>query len=76
MDPRSVRQVVRKYKINWKTGTGDRPVSEAFDTFEAAKVRGRELVARHRSLMAAVWDEEKTRQVVTPAEFRQWCSAP
>jgi hypothetical protein len=76
MDRHELRQVVRKYKINWKTGTGRNIVSEAFDTFEGAKARGRELLVRHDNLIASVWDEEETWQVVTPARFREWCMMP
>ncbi len=50
-------------------------VSEAFGSFEATKRRGRDLLAQHEGLVASVWNDDETWQVVTPAGFHEWCTS-
>ena len=63
-----------RYKLKWRAA-GEGPLSpEVFNSVEDARKRGRELIARyHRQLVADVWNEDETWQVVTPAGFEDWC---
>ncbi len=75
MDPHEAERAPSRYKINWRTQGAAMIVSEAFGSFEAAKRRGRDLLAQHEGLVASVWNDDETWQVVTPAGFHEWCTS-
>ena len=64
-----------RYKIKWKVGAA--PITpELFDTFDEAKRRGGELLGLYlHQLIADVWNQDGTRQIVSPPAFEEWCKS-
>jgi hypothetical protein len=65
-----------RYKVKWKSGDEGPLAPELFDTEDGAKGRVRQLLNQHHDrLVADVWNEDETWQIVSPAGIADWCKA-